>query len=229
MKSTVKDIMTTQVIAVRTSTPFKEMAVRLRKDRVSAFPVVDDEGKVVGIVSETDMLPKETPDRRNNLVQTPGVGSQILYLRDEKKADAYTAADLMTGPAVTVGPDDSVDHAARLMYLRRVKRLPVVDADGTLVGIISRADVLSVFDRPDEEIRQEIIDDLALVDPQGDPSWLTVTVKDGVVTLEGTPVSAAAGRAIVMCARLAQGVVTVRDRLHGALSGDSAGPGRPQV
>jgi CBS domain-containing protein len=212
MKTTVRDIMTSQVIAVHMSTSFKEMAVRLRKDRVSAFPVVDDEGKVVGIVSEADMLPKETPDPRNT-IGTPGLDAEILRLRDQRKAESVTAADLMTRPAVTVSAGDSVDHAARLMYLRRVKRLPVVAADGALVGIISRADVLSVFDRPDEEIRREIIDDLVLVDQQTDPTWLTVTVKDGIVTLTGTPDSAAIGRAIVMCARHVQGVVALRDRL----------------
>jgi CBS-domain-containing membrane protein len=124
MKTTVRDIMTTRVISAHTSTPFKEMAVRLRKDRVSAFPVLDDEGKVVGIVSESDMLPKETLDPRNT-ISTPGMDAEILRLRDRQKAESITAADLMTRPAVTASPEDSVDHAARLMYLRGVKRLPV--------------------------------------------------------------------------------------------------------
>ena len=213
MKTTVKDIMTSHVLAVRTSTPYKDMAVQFHRERVSAFPVVDDEGKVVGIVSEGDLLPKETPNPRNP-VRTPGMEAHILYLRDEKKAEACSAADLMTEPAVTVGPDDTVDHAARVMYLHRVKRLPVVDADGGLVGIISRADVLSVFDRPDEEIGKEISDDVIQNDLQADPTHLTITVTDGIVTLEGTPDTVSLGHAIVSCARHVQGVVAVRDRLE---------------
>ena len=220
MKTTVRDIMTTRVATVHASTPFKDMAVRFRRERVSAFPVVDDDDKVVGIVSEGDLLPKETPNPRSP-VRTPGLDEQILYLRDQKKAEAGAAADLMTEPAVTVGPDDSVDHAARVMYLRRVKRLPVVDADGVLVGIISRADVLSVFDRPDEQIGKEIYDDVVRNQLQADPTRLTITVRDGIVTLTGTPDSVAHRHAIVSCARHAEGVVGVRDRL------DDPAPGQP--
>ena len=156
MKNTVKDVMTTHVIWVRKDASFKEMAEALREHRVSAFPVVDDDGRVIGVVSEADLLTKEalTADRM------PGMISGILHHRDQKKARGLTAGDLMTAPAVTVRPDDTVEHAARLMYVRRVKRLPVTDADGHLVGIISRADVLAVFNRTDEEIRKEITDEV---------------------------------------------------------------------
>ena len=103
----------------------------------------------------------------------------------------------MTRPAVTVRPDEPVEHAARLMYARRVKRLPVTDAAGHLAGIISRADVLAVYSRPDEEIRKEITDEVILKQFLADPARFTVTVRDGIVTLEGHPETAPLGRDIV--------------------------------
>jgi predicted transcriptional regulator len=99
------------------------------------------------------------------------------------------------------------------MYLRRIKRLPVVDAQGHLVGIVSRADVLSVFDRLDVEIRKEITDEMILNELRADPDRLTVTVNGGIVTLEGSPETAELGHAIVARTRYVQGVVAVRDRL----------------
>jgi len=119
----------------------------------------------------------------------------------------------MTSPAVTVQPDDPIEHAARLMYARRVKRLPVTNAAGRLVGIISRADVLAVYSRPDEEIREEICDEVILNEFLTDSARFTVTVRDGIVTLEGTPETAPLGRNIVGRVRHVQGVVAVRDRL----------------
>jgi CBS-domain-containing membrane protein len=213
VQSTVKDIMTTRVVAVHRYTPFKAMAARLRAERVSAFPVVDDEGKVVGVVSETDMLPKETLDA-GWADRVPEMSAPILRRRDQEKAESLTAADLMTQPAVTATPDDTVEHAARLMYAREVKRLPVIDAAGRLVGIISRADVLSVFDRPDEQIRKEIAENLIQGEFRADQGRFTVLVENGVVTLAGSPETAALGRAVVGRARHVEGVVAVRDRLQ---------------
>src|ERR1700728_4218535 len=141
MKSTVKDIMTTQVAAVHRGTSFKEMAARLRQERVSAFPVGAADGTGVGVVSETDLLPKETLDA-GWAARIPEMTSRVLHERDQEKAEALTAAELMTQPAVTAAPEDMVEHAARLMYTHRVKRLPVTDGSGRLVGIISRADGL---------------------------------------------------------------------------------------
>jgi CBS domain-containing protein len=208
MKSSVRDIMTTKVVVVRRGASFKEMAARLRQDRVSAFPVVDDDGKVIGVVSEADMLAKEVLNGDHL-----GTLTAMLHLREQEKADGLTAGDLMTHPAVTVVPGDSVEHAARLMYTLQVKRLPVVDSAGQLVGIISRTDVLAVFDRPDEEIRQEITGNVIVQDFLADPSQFSVTVQAGVVTLEGSPETASLGHDLVRKIRRVQGVVAVRDRL----------------
>ena len=205
MKTAVKDVMTTRVIWVRKDAPFRDLAAALRRHRVSAFPVLGDGDKVIGVVSEADMLAKEAVD--------PGTFSGLLHHRDAEKARGITAGDLMTVPAVTVAPDDMVEHAARLMYSRKVKRLPVVDGNGHLVGIISRADVLAVFDRTDEDIRAEVTNEVILSEFLVDPRALHVEVKDGIVTVTGAPETNEIGHEIVQRIRHVQGVVAVRDRL----------------
>ena len=133
--------------------------------------------------------------------------------RETVKAAALTAAALMTRPAVTIGPDEPVTRAARLMYTRRVKRLPVTDKDGKLIGIVSRADVLSIYGRPDADISREITQDLILKTYLCNPAHFTVTVTDGIVTLEGIPERIEVGRDIIESAKHVEGVVAVRDRL----------------
>ena len=205
MNATVKDVMTTEVVVVRRGATFKEMAAALRRFRVSALPVVDADSKVIGVVSEADMLAKEA-------LIDPGVIDGLVHHEEVHKAAGLTAGDLMTHPAVTVRPDDSIEHAARLMYNLRIKRLPVVDAGGGLVGVLSRTDLLAVYDRPDAEIREEI-EDLILHEFLEDPRQFAVTVQDGVVTVAGSPETAALGHRIVHKVRHVQGVVAVRDHL----------------
>ena len=207
MSTTVKDIMTTRVIWVSKGATFQELAAALREYRVSAFPVVDDDRKVIGVVSEADMLNKEA------LVDEPGVFGGILHRRDQAKARGITAGDLMTTAVVAVRPEDTVEHAAKLMYDRGVKRLPVTDESGHLVGIVSRADVLSVFDRTDTAIAHEINNDVILGEFMVDPARIQVTVMDGIVTLAGQPETDGTGHDIVRRVRHVPGVVAVRDRL----------------
>ena len=208
MRSTVRDVMTTQVVAVRKDASFKEMIARMRAARISAFPVVDQGGKVVGVVSEADMLNKEADQ-----AASPGTIAGLLHFRFHEKAAGVTAGELMTSPAVTIGPDAPVTEAARVMRDRRVKRLPVVNGTGHLIGVISRADVLSVFTRADTDIRHEVTAEVirggSLVRPQG----FSVTVDNGVVTLSGRPENDRAGRDLIEAVRHIEGVVTVRDQL----------------
>jgi CBS domain-containing protein len=143
----------------------------------------------------------------------PGMITGILHQQQAAKARAVTAGDLMTSPAATVSPEDTVEHAARLMYLRRVKRLPVTDEARHLVGIVSRADVLAVYGRPDVEIGEDIRRDVLLTESPADPGTFDVSVTDGVVTLAGRPRTSAQGHDIVRRTRHVQGVVAVRDRL----------------
>jgi CBS domain-containing protein len=206
MKAAVKDVMTTRVIWVRKDASFKEMAAALREHRISAFPVLDEYDRVIGVVSEADLLAKVAA-----LDREPGVLTGILHRQD--KARGVTAGDLMTRSPVTTTPDDTVEHAARLMSQRRVKRLPVVDANGHLVGIITRTDVLAIFDRSGQDIRKEIITEVMRNEFLVDPKEYELTVKDGVVTLSGVPETAELGRDLIQRIWHVQGVVAVRDRL----------------
>jgi CBS domain-containing protein len=205
MHAHVKDVMTTSVLTVTVGTPYRDMAAMLRAHEVSGFPVVDDRGKVIGVVSEGDLLASQALD--------PGPpGHPGPPYRPPFRKRETTAGDLMTSPAVTVGPDEQVKYAAYLMHSRKLGRLPVVDREGRLVGILSRADVLRVFSRPDKEILREITQDVIAEGFFTDPARLTVTVQDGVVTLAGDPGSAILGYNIVDQVRKVEGVVTVRDK-----------------
>ena len=208
MNVTVKDVMSTHVIAVRQGAPYKEMAAMLHEQRVSAFPVINDDNKVIGVVSESDLLPKEALEGT-----VPRTLLSLARQSVRTQVEAVTAADLMTKPPVTIGPDEPVTHAARLMFDRRVKRLPVISDDGTLLGIVTRSDVLSVYRRPDAEIQHEITNDLILGTFLCDPARFDVTVKDGIVTIGGEPETSPTGHDIIAAIRHAEGVVAVRDRL----------------
>ena len=211
MEPTVKDVMTTHVVSVTADASFRTMAAALREHRVSAFPVLDDDGKVIGVVSEADMLAKEALESEPQGM--PGMIAGILRRREHEKARGTTAGELMTSPPVTVHPDDTLERAARLMYTRKVKRLPVVDEGGHVVGIIGRADLLAVFDRSDEDMRREILDQVIRHDLHTDPAVFTIEVKNGIVTLEGAAETKEFGHEIVHRVRHVQGVVAVRDRL----------------
>ena len=196
MNAYVRDIMTTGVVTVRPDTSYQTVAAMLRQHRVSGFPVTGEDGKVVGVMTETDLV-----------ALVAG-----RYHRGHRAAEQATAGDLMSHPAVTVGPDDPVTTAALLMRKRRLQRLPVVNRDGELVGIVSRSDVLSVFQRGDEEIRREVTQDVIADGFFTDPARFTVTVHNGIVTLEGAPGSAVLGAAIAGQVEHLEGVVAVRDR-----------------
>jgi len=195
MHAYVRDIMTTGVVTVRPDTSYREIAAMFREHRVSGFPVTDGDGKVIGVVSESDLL--TLADGRH---------------RGHRAAGPATAGDLMTHPAVTTSPDDLVQTAARVMHSHRLQRLPVVDREGRLEGIVSRSDVLSVFRRSDEELRREITQDVIADGFFTDPARLTVTVRNGIVTLEGEPGSAVLGVGIASEVEHLEGVVAVRDR-----------------
>ncbi len=208
MNAAVRDVMTTRVVAVRRDASFKEMAAMLRSSRISAFPVVDDARRVIGVVSASDLLVKEA-------VQADGTSliAALRHFREDDKAAGITAGDLMTSPAVTIGADATVEEAARRMYDRKVRRLPVVTEAGLLVGIVSRVDVLAVFDRPDAEIRLEVIRQVLPGVLSRAVAGFDVTVKDGIVTVTGAVRGDHEGQAVLDAVRHVQGVVAVRDRL----------------
>jgi CBS domain-containing protein len=211
MMAAVKDVMTTRVIWAKKDTTFRELAAALREHRISAFPVLDEQGRVIGVVSEADMLAKEALD--GGYDEPPGMVTGLLRREQLQKARGITASDLMTAPPVTVSAQATVEHAARLMYLHRVKRLPVINADRQLVGIIGRADVLSVFDRTDKAIRQDVTADMTRHGLLTGQETIKVAVRDGVVTLTGVARPGAARHETMRRIRRIQGVVAVRDQL----------------
>lgn len=206
----VNDVMTQQVVALRAGATFKEIVKVMREWQISALPVLDDAGRVVGVVSEGDLLAKEE-------YQEGDIGGygRVRYPAEVRKADAVTAAELMTSPAVTVAPDATPAHAARLMARARVKRLPVVGRDGRLRGIVSRSDLLKVFLRDDEDIaddiRREVV--VRLFGPR--TATVRVEVCDGVVTLAGGVHDTALIPLAERLARAVAGVVDVRCALAG--------------
>jgi CBS domain-containing protein len=208
MSATVRDVMTTSVVSVRKDASFREMAAMLRSTRISAFPVINDAGKVIGVVSEADLLVKEAV-----LAEGTSMLAALRHIKEDDKAAGITAGDLMTAPAITIRPDAPVEEAARLMYDRKVKRLPVVNPAGRLLGIISRVDVLAVFSRSDAEIRDEVTHQVLPEVLPGHARDIRVTVTDGIVTISGQPHEEHAGRAVIDAVRHVQGVVAVRDRL----------------
>ena len=195
MHAYVRDVMTTGVVTVRPDTPYREIAAMFREHRVSGFPVTADDGKVIGVVSESDLLTLADGHHRGHGAAGPA-----------------TAGDLMTHPAVTVSPDDLVQTAARVMRSHRLQRLPVVDREGRLEGIVSRSDVLSVFHRSDDEIRREVTQDVIADGFFTHPARLTVTVHNGIVMLAGEVGSAVLGAGIASQVEHLEGVVAVRDR-----------------
>jgi CBS domain-containing protein len=201
----VRDVMTHGVVAAHEAAPFKEIVAALARNRVSAVPVIDDDRKVVGVVSETDLMThmalgsRPAPHRH-------GKGSPA-----SRKAHATTAGELMTTPAVTVRAHATIVEAARVAGRAGVRHLPVVDADGVLIGIISRGDLLRVFLRADDDIRDEITQyatNMGL-----DRTAVAVEVTEGVVTLTGKAERALQVVKLVNHVRDVSGVVEVDNRL----------------
>jgi CBS domain-containing protein len=208
LATAVHDVMTARVVAVPESAEYKEIVTLLRRHRVSAVPVIDPAGRVTGVVSEADLLLKQTAP-----AMPSGAVRLAWRLTSKSKASAATAVELMTSPAITIGPDASVGQAARLMQDRHIKRLPVVDAGGQLVGIVSRVDVLSVYERPDDEIHREITAGVIAGRFLLDPLAFEVTVKSGIVTMSGQADSRIVALNLLGAVHHVEGVVAVRDRL----------------
>jgi CBS domain-containing protein len=177
----VRDVMTTSVITVDRITPYQEIDRLLTQHRISGMPVLMMGRQVAGVVSEADLLAAEDEKARHaRMTSTTG---RRWRLRKRPQV-GLTAGTLMTSPAITIGPDATIPAAARLMNTHHLRRLPVTDQNGKLVGIVSRRDLLSVFLRPDDDIAhdaQQILHETAC----DDPATVTVTVRHGVVTLTG--------------------------------------------
>ncbi|WP_199830504.1 CBS domain-containing protein [Streptomyces sp. MMG1533] len=185
--SKVGEVMTSEVIEARRETPFKDVAQLLALHRISGLPVVDADDKVLGVISETDLIRRQAAQAEQNhqerRFRLPVLRRKVRIAA--AKARAMTAGQLMSTPAITVHPEQGVADAARVMERHHIERLPVVDEEDRLIGIATRRDLLRVFLRTDEEIRQEIIDEV-LTRAMCLPSHtVIVSVHDGMATLEG--------------------------------------------
>lgn len=216
----VGDVMTTAVVAVDRITPYQEIDRLLAAHRISGVPVLKMGREVVGVVSEADLLAAEDETSRQARMRSSVGQRRLLH---SKPPSGLTAGTLMTSPAVTTGPETTIPAAARLMNTHHIRRLPVVDDEGKLIGIVSRRDLLSVFLRPDPDIIGDVwqvLDEVTGTDPKD----VVVTVHHGVVTLTGSmhPGPQERHELIPLAVRLIwdiDGVVDVVNRLTEATAG----------
>lgn len=206
--SRVQDVMTAPVVTVDRITPYKEIAGLLAEHKVSGVPVLTMGRHIAGVVSEGDLLAARG--------KNPGASRRWLgWPSRRQRSHGSMAEDLMTAPAITIRPDATIAAAARLMNAHHVRFLPVADAEGRLVGIVSRRDLLSVFLRPDAEIARQVSEIFADILPGGS-AGIQVAVRNGVVTLTGQTELVAEEDLIPTAVRLAwdvEGVVDVVDKV----------------
>ncbi|MFF5787448.1 CBS domain-containing protein [Streptomyces sp. NPDC012693] len=196
---TVSDVMTHTAVAIGRDAPYKEIVALMDQWKVSAVPVLEGEGRVVGVVSEADLLSKE---------EFRGVDPRPDEFAVASKAGAVRAGELMSSPAVTVHPYASLAEAARIMATRKVKRLPVVNDVGMLEGVVSRSDLLKVFLREDDDIEAEIRH--SVLNEPAVPPELDVSVAEGVATIRGALSDRSAVPLLARAVRAVEGVVDVR-------------------
>ncbi|MBB2910817.1 CBS domain-containing protein [Streptosporangium becharense] len=204
----VKDVMGSVAVAVRPETSFIEVVDAMRRFEVGAVTVVDADGRPIGVVSEDDLLLKETELR----MHAGAVFAGRRKREERRKAAGTTAGEIMTAPAITVTRGTPVRDAARMMRRHRIKQLPVIDAvTGRLVGAVRRSDLLKVFVRPATEIDREVT---ALCDRLGvDRSELATRVEEGVLTLSGRVGLHSQSSLLVAAVRGIDGVLDVENHL----------------
>jgi CBS domain-containing protein len=206
----VGDVMTRDVVSVRTGTTYREIVQTLAEHGISAAPVLDRQGRVAGVVSEADLLYKvEFSDGE----EPPKVFEGRSVRRSRVKSGADRAADLMTAPAITATPETSLARAAKLLDTNDIKRLPVVDTSGNLVGIVSRTDLLRIYTRSDEQITEDIQQELLSQTLGIEPQLVDVTVDSGVVMLRGKVDRKTTAKLIVHLCSGAAGAAAVNDEL----------------
>ena len=199
--------MTKDVVVVEADDDFKTCVRLLNQHRISALPVVErGTRRLVGILSESDLLAKERERGAKPALLT---GRWIV----EQVAAARTAGDMMTSPAIATWPASPLPDAARLMYRKGVKRLPVVDQANNVIGIVSRADLLKPFMRDDDAIRTDIVDDLLFKSLAIDPSTVDVTVERGLVRIGGQVETKSLADLVVRMIARVEGTVGVESRL----------------
>lgn len=199
--------MTASVVTIEPDAPLKEAAVLMGRHRISGLPVIEAD-RLVGIITESDFVSRLAVDG----------GGLLAALLGRKHAElGGTVGEAMTPEPLTIGPDESVSAAARVMSEHSVKRLPVVDRDGKLIGLVSRADLMSVFARPDERIESDIVNEGVVGLIGADRESVGVRVDSGVVHLAGTVGSVTEKRMLEEFARRVAGVVSVESSLEATI------------
>ncbi|RVU22746.1 CBS domain-containing protein [Streptomyces antnestii] len=207
---TVFEVMTHNVITATPATPFKEIARLFADHDVTAVPVVDEDRRPLGVVSEADLL-RATADLPD--LEGRGAGVRPPAQEERGPTGAETAAGLMSTPALVARPNWNIVETARTMHREGVKRLPVIDESGRLVGIVSRSDLLRPFLRGDSAIRDEIEHDVLAGILRYTPDMVHVTVEDGVVTLRGRVDGRADIPVLVRLCRSVDGVVALHESI----------------
>lgn len=180
----IKDVMTAEVVTVDADAALKDAAHLFVERHITGVPVIDQSGSLVGVLSEADIVAKEAKPRHHKR-------SALAWLLDpvdpwlDDRSGARTVREAMSAPALTIGPDAEVSEAAARMVEDGVNRLPVVDGNGELIGIVTRADLVRAFTRPDDEVAREIVHDVIERVFWLDPTELTVSVTHGAVRLTG--------------------------------------------
>ena len=208
---TVSDVMTTHVHVASPQAPFKVLVRLIEENKVSAIPIVDQQGIPIGIVSEADLLLKE---RRHELESS----EDLLHLRKRRneraKAEGTVASQVMTSPAITVPADTPLSKAAQMMQKKNVRRLVVVDPRGRIAGIVSRSNLLQVFLRTDDELRDEIAGTLLPALVSSSAGGVSVDVRSNIVTLSGEVDRKSDVAVLIRSTSDLDGVVDVVDRLR---------------
>lgn len=206
----VSDVMTADVITVGPESTFKDIVATMAGHGVTAVPVVDATGQVLGMVTETDLLRKIEYSTSGDIVP-------LFERRGRRaarhKAEAVTAEHLMTAPAVTTPADATLAEAARHMSRSGVRRMPVTDEHGALTGIVSRGDLISVFARPDDQIAEDVAEQVLRRAMSISPATMGIRVTDGIVDIGGTLERRSLIPILVELVRAVDGVVSVRPHL----------------
>jgi CBS domain-containing protein len=209
----VRDVMTEKVVTAGEDTPFKELVRLMALHQVSGIPIVDREGRLAGIVTEADLLiASERVHPPSSLFLELFVDPARLE-ETPRHGEDLCAGDVMTSEVITASPDASLHETARILLRANVRRLPVVDEVGTVIGIVSRRDLLRPFLREDDDILREVVEGVALRAMGIDPARLAVKVRGGVVTLEGFVDFKTTTEILVELVRQVSGVVGVEDHL----------------
>ncbi|WP_306334071.1 CBS domain-containing protein [Streptomyces sp. KL118A] len=213
--SKIGSVMISDVISAQCGTSFKEVARLLSEHSISGLPVIDSDEKVIGVISETDLLVREAeapdpyaPSRRFRLPKHHSVAR-----KHRSKSTALTAGQLMSTPPICVHAEQTIAEGARRMAEHRVERLPVIDDEDRLVGIVTRRDLLQMFLRPDDSIRHEVIEQVLVRSLWLSPRTITVEVCEGVVTLVGQLERRSEVPIALHMTREIDGVVAVVDQL----------------